>query len=204
MIVLAGTTSYNQKTGTVNDVICPECDTSTIFTYRVLRRYTHLTFIPLFPVDTVIETQCAHCDRIFEYEKLPENIRSKMQQRESQSQFRTPIWMFSGTILLIGFLAYSGYNYFIVKDQTAEWIKNPIAGDVYDLKFSNGYYSTLRIDKATNDSIFGTANDYQVSMFYETSDIDKLENYTLKKERCSKSDLKKLYAEGEIISIKRK
>ncbi|GEP52479.1 hypothetical protein FNO01nite_31510 [Flavobacterium noncentrifugens] len=204
MIVLAGTTSYNQKTGTVNNVICPECDTSTTFTYRVLRRYTHLTFIPLFPVDTLIETQCNHCNRIFDYDNLPENILRKMQQRESQSQFRTPIWMFSGTILLIGFLAYSGYNYFIVKDLTAEWIENPIAGDVYDLKFSNGYYSTLRIDKATKDIIFSTANDYQAGMFYETGNIGKPENYTSKKERYLKTDLKKRYAEGEIISIKRK
>lgn len=204
MIVLAGTTSYNQKTGTVNNVICPECNTSTTFTYRVLRRYTHLTFVPLFPVDTIIETQCNNCNCIFDYGNLPENVRTIMQQRESQNQFRTPIWMFSGTIILIGFLTYSGYNYFIAKDQTSEWIENPTVGDIYDLKFSNGYYSTLRIEKATNDSIFITANDYQVGMFYETSDIDKPENYTLKKERYSKSDLKKLYAEGEIISIKRK
>ena len=203
MIVLAGTTSYNQKTATVEGE-CPECHTWATFTYRVLRRYTHLTYLPLFPVDTIIKTQCNHCNSIFDYDKLPENIREKMQRKESQSHFSTPIWMYAGIILLIAFLVYCGYNYFVAKDKTAEWITNPIAGDVYDIKFANGYYSTFRIDKTTTDSVFSTANDFNADLFYETDEIDKPENYTVRKESYSKTDLKKLYEEGSIISIKRK
>ena len=48
--------------------------------------------------------------------------------------------------------------------------------DIDDIKDAKGFYSTFRIDKISNDSIFATENDYQVSMPYDIDEINEPKN----------------------------
>jgi hypothetical protein len=43
--------------------------------------------------------------------------------------------------------------------ETSKLIKSPMKGDVYNLKFSNGYYSNMKIEKIVKDSIYTIHND---------------------------------------------
>ena len=76
-------------------------------------------------------------------------------------------------------------------------------GDVYNLKFSNGYYSNMKIEKIIKDSIYTLHNDYNAYMFYDVDDLNKPENYSDKKVNYSKNDILTLYQKGEIIKISR-
>ncbi|GAA4123752.1 hypothetical protein GCM10022250_07720 [Flavobacterium chungbukense] len=156
--------------------------------------------IPLFPVGKTVNIECKSCKNIFYYEDLTLDGQEKLRNEKLESS----IWMFSGTILLLLFLVYFANNYIQNKDDLTILIKEPTVGDVYNLKFSNGYYSTFKIDKITSDSVFTTHNDFDAYMPYEVDDLDKTENYSNKKVSYSKKELMQLYQNGEILKIRHK
>ncbi|MGO4773081.1 hypothetical protein ACEN2I_15570 [Flavobacterium sp. W22_SRS_FK3] len=200
MMIIVGTRDSNIKNGTILNEKCPKCNQEDSLHFNIYRRYTHLTLIPLFPVGKLVVIACDHCKQTFEYDDLSENIQLKLRNEKLNS---TP-WMYLGSIVIAGFIFFSINNYFDKKEETSILIKNPVSGDVYNLKFSNGYYSNLRIDKVTIDSIYTTHNDFDAYMPYEVDDLNKSENYSNKKVYYSRKDILKLYQEDEIIKITRK
>jgi len=200
MMILVGTRDSNVKNGTILNEKCPKCNEENTLHFSIYRRYTHLTLIPLFPVGKLVVINCSHCKETFDYEDLSENIQLKLRNEKVD----TTLWMFSGSIFLVAFIAFSINNYFDKKDETSILIKNPIEGDVYNLKFSNGYYSNMRIDKVTKDSVYTTHNDFDAYMPYDIDDLDKPENFSDQKVYYSRRDILNLYQEDEIIKIIRK
>ncbi|MFV8376594.1 hypothetical protein [Flavobacterium sp. LB1P62] len=199
MMVLVGTRDSNIKNGTILNEKCPKCETESTLYFSIYRRYTHITLIPLFPTGKSVYIKCSHCKENFNYEDLPKNI----QLRLRNVKLDRSIWMFLGSIILALFIIFTLNNYFDKKDETNVLIKNPIEGDIYNLKFSNGYYSTMRIDKVTRDSVYVTKNEYNAYMPYEVDEINKPENYTNRKVNYSKKDLLNLHQKEEIFSITR-
>nr|WP_315178174.1 zinc-ribbon domain-containing protein [uncultured Flavobacterium sp.] len=203
MMVLIGTRDSKIKNGKIITVECPKCESKASITYNVYSRYTHITLIPIFPVSKIIDLECNNCKEIFGYENLSEDIKIKLQNEKEINILKTPIWMFSGLIILVGYITFWMYTNIQTNDKTNVFIQNPILGDVYNLKFTNGYYSTMRIDQVTKDSVYATQNDYDAYLPYEVDEIDKPENYTNRKVKYSKKDLIILHQEDEIFSITR-
>jgi predicted nucleic-acid-binding Zn-ribbon protein len=199
MMILVGIRDSNVKNGKVTNEKCPKCEAENALHFSIFKRYTHLTLIPLFPVGKYVNIQCNNCSQTFDYEDLSKNIQEQLRNQKLKSS----IWMFTGSIILALFVIYTINNYIQKKDETSVLIKNPIINDVYNLKFSNGYYSSMRIDKVINDSVYTTHNDFNAYLPYEIDDIDKPENYSNRKVHYSKQDIIKLYEEDEIIEIKR-
>ena len=199
-MILVGTRDSNIKNGTILNEKCPNCDQESSLHFSIYRRYTHLTLIPLFPVGKLVFVNCNDCNETFDYEDLSENIQLKLKNEK----LNTTPWMFLGSFILVAFISFSIINYFDKKDETSILIQNPIAGDVYNLKFPNGYYSNMRIDKVTKDSIYTTNNDFDAYMPYEIDDLDTPDNFSDQKVYYSRKDILKLYQEDEIIKIIRK
>ena len=105
-----------------------------------------------------------------------------------------------GTLLFVAFLFYFAFNYFKKVDDTEIFIKNPTVNDVYFIKDNDGYYTALKIEKVTKDSILFLQNDYKATVSYEVEDLDVPENYSKNIIQYSKIEMQKL---DEIISIKR-
>ncbi|PXY38858.1 hypothetical protein DMB65_20575 [Flavobacterium cheongpyeongense] len=200
MMILVGVRDSNIKNGTILNEKCPKCNQENSLHFSIYRRYTHLTLIPLFPVGKIVFIDCDHCKETFDYEDLSGNIQLKLRNEKLDA---TP-WMFLGSIVLVVFIIFTISNYFDEKDKTSILIQNPIIGDVYNLKFSNGYYSNMRIDKVTKDSVYTTHNDFEAYMPYEIDDLDKAENFSDQKVYYSRKDILKLYQEDKIIKIRRK
>lgn len=199
MIFLIGTRDSNVKNGTLLNEKCPQCKTESGLHFSIYRKYTHITLIPLFPVGKSVYIKCSHCQKNFGYEDLSENAQLQLRSEKLDSS----IWMFSGSAILVLFLIFTINNYFDKKDQTSILIKNPIAGDIYNLKLSNGYYSNMRIDKVTKDSVYTTHNDFDAYLPYEADDLDKTENYSNRKFSYSKAALIQLYKNDEVTKIRR-
>nr|WP_315239236.1 hypothetical protein [uncultured Flavobacterium sp.] len=200
MLFLVGTRDSNVKNGEILNEECPKCSAKSTLHFSIYRRYTHLTLIPLFPVGKLVFIECSHCKETFDYEDLPKSIQLKLRTEKTGNS----IWMFTGSFILALFLIFTIKNYFDKKDETSILIKNPAEGDVYNLKFSNGYYSNMRIDKVTKDSIYTTHNDFNAYMPYEIDDLDKPENFSNQKVYYSRKDILKLYQEDGILKIVRK
>lgn len=199
MIFLVGTKDSNIKNGTIVNEKCPKCHSKNTLQFSIYRKYVCITLIPLFSVGKSVFIKCSHCGESFDYEDLSEN--SQFQLRNEK--LAPTIWMFSGSIILALYLIFAIYSYFDKKDEAAILVKNPVVGDIYNLKLSNGYYSNMRIDKVTKDSIYITQNDFNAYLPYEIDDLDKEENYSNRKFSYSKKDLIQLYKNDEIIKIRR-
>ncbi|KUJ59835.1 hypothetical protein AR687_21020 [Flavobacteriaceae bacterium CRH] len=199
MLFLVGTRVSNVKNGTLLNEKCPKCNTENELYFSIYKKYTHITLIPLFPVGKSVFIKCYNCEENFDYEDLSESSQQKLRNEKLDSS----IWMFSGSAILALFLIFTINNYFDTKNETSLLVKNPVKGDIYNLKLSNGYYSNMRIEKVTKDSIYTTHNDFDAYMPYETDDLDKPENYSNRKVSYSKKALIQLYENDEITKIKR-
>lgn len=199
MLFLIGTRDSNVKNGALLDEKCPKCKSENTLHFGIFRKYTHITLIPLFPVGKSVFIRCNHCEENFDYEDLTESGQRQLRNEKLDNS----IWMFCGSAILTLFLIFTINNYFDQKDETSLLLKNPVEGDIYNLKLSNGYYSNLRIDRVTKDSIYTTHNDFDAYLPYEADDLDKAENYSNRKVSYSKTALLRLYKNDEIIKIKR-
>jgi len=200
MLFLVGTRDSNIKNGVILNEKCPKCNTQDALHFSIYKKYTHVTLIPLFPVGKTVYIRCSNCEENFDYEDLSES--AQLQLRNEKLDYS--IWMFSGSIIIALFLIFTINRYFENKDEAGVLIKNPMQGDVYNLKLNNGYYSNMRIDKITADSVYATLNDFQAYMPNEIDDLNKPENYSNRKVYYSRKDLIKLYQENEILKITQK
>lgn len=199
MLFLIGTRDSNVKNGILLNEKCLKCKSEKELRFSIYRKYTHITLIPLFAVGKLVFIKCNHCEENFDYEDLSENAQLQLRYEKLDSS----IWMFTGSAILAFFLIFTINNYFYKRDETSILIKNPIAGDIYNLKLSNGYYSNMRIEKITKDSVYTTHNDFEAYLPYEADDLDKDENYSNRKVSYTKTALLKLYENDEIIKIRR-
>jgi len=197
MLFLVGTRDSNIKNGVILNEKCPKCNTQDALHFSIYKKYTHVTLIPLFPVGKTVYIRCSNCEENFDYEDLSES--AQLQLRNEKLDYS--IWMFSGSIIIALFLIFTINRYFENKDEAGVLIKNPMQGDVYNLKLNNGYYSNMRIDKITADSVYATLNDFQAYIPNEIDDLNKPENYSNRKVYYSRKDLIKLYQENEILKI---
>ena len=200
MLFLVGTRDSNIKNGVILNEKCPKCNTQDALHFSIYKKYTHVTLIPLFPVGKTVYIRCSNCEENFDYEDLSES--AQLQLRNEKLDYS--IWMFSGSLIIALFLIFTINRYFENKDEAGVLIKNPMQGDVYNLKLNNGYYSNMRIDKITADSVYATLNDFQAYMPNEIDDLNKPENYSNRKVYYSRKDLIKLYQENEILKITQK
>jgi hypothetical protein len=198
MIFLIGTRDLSVKNGIILNEKCSKCKSQNELYFSIYRKYAHITLIPLFPVGKSVFIRCNHCEENFGYEDLSESAQLQLRNKKLDNT----IWMFSGSAILALFLIFTINNYFDKKDETSLLIKNPVEGDVYNLKLSNGYYSNMRIDKVTKDSIYTTHNDFDAYLPYEIDDLDKDENYSNRKVSYLKKALIQLYENDKIIKIK--
>jgi len=197
MLFLVGTRDSNIKNGVILNEKCPKCNTQDALHFSIYKKYTHVTLIPLFPVGKTVYIRCSNCEENFDYEDLSES--AQLQLRNEKLDYS--IWIFSGSIIIALFLIFTINRYFENKDEAGVLIKNPMQGDVYNLKLNNGYYSNMRIDKITADSVYATLNDFQAYIPNEIDDLNKPENYSNRKVYYSRKDLIKLYQENEILKI---
>jgi hypothetical protein len=200
MMILIGTRSSNEKNGRLINETCPKCKTENSLNFSIYREYVHLTLVPLFPFGKKVFINCNHCNENFDYPDLNESS----QQKLANEKLAFPILLYLGSFIIVLCLLFFINKYYDNQNEIKKLIQNPIEGDVYNLKFSNGYYSNLKIDKVTTDSIFTTHNDFNTYMFYEADDLDKPGNYSNRKINYSKKDIIKLFQQGEIIKINRK
>jgi predicted RNA-binding Zn-ribbon protein involved in translation (DUF1610 family) len=204
MLFILGTKSNHLKDGQIEKFVCPKCSELTELDYSVYQRYTHVTMIPLFPVDKEVVTACSSCGEIIEYGDLPTDAKLEVDALKKDKSNPAPFWMYSGVIILSGFLIFGMYSFLKSNDSSVMYLKNPQRGDVLNFKLSNGYYTTVLVERVTNDSVFGILNDYNASLPYDISDIDVAENYTDSDIAYSKKELVTLYDNDEIYSVTRK
>jgi hypothetical protein len=200
-MIFYGTRASNISNGQIINVECPHCQANTSMIYSVFGKYTHIYWIPLFPVSKITIAECNSCKKTFEYKELPETIKTKFVREKEKSPVSFPVWMFSGCFIILALVGYGFYDSYQTDINEADYIKNPKVGDVYYYKLENGHFTTLRVDKTNRTEVYITINDYEIDLESDINSIDVAKNYTTSKDTVQFLQLQDYYKNEEIISI---
>ena len=182
---------------------CPNCGTQNSIDMHVFQKYAHVFWIPFFPMGKTGVSQCDHCKQVLKLKEMPPYLKTSYENLKAQTKL--PIWMFSGLALfavLIVAAVISGKN----KDErNAKLILAPKNGDVFEIKTKENQYTLYKIDEVQADSVFIRTNNYETNKASGIADLKRKGDNSYSEEvyGFSKSELKKMLDQGEIIDINR-
>ena len=201
-MIFYGRKATKIKEGMLVNVNCPNCEDGRSMRYVIFGKYAYLYWIPMFPMGKEYVLECVNCQKTYNLKELPDPIKEKFKLEKADAKY--PLWYFSGLAVLaviIAFLMYAGKQN---AENEKRYIEDPAVGDVYALETpQKGYYSTMKINKVTADSIFVIYNDVSIDKKSKTYKIDKPENYTTEFDGYSKAEIKSLFAKKTIYDVDR-
>ena len=183
---------------------CSSCGSSNCIDMHVFQKYAHIFWIPLFPVGKTGVTQCDHCKQILKVKQMPSSLAISYENLKSKT--KTPIWMFSG-LALIAILIVFGVISDREKDKkNAALILTPQRGDIFDIKTKENQYTAYKVEEVQGDSVFFRPSNYETN---QESGIDDMKrkgdsSYSQDVYGFSKTELKQMMTNGEILDIDRK
>jgi hypothetical protein len=197
MIFFWGQKNKVLKTYSDRDFVCESCNSPKL-NYVVRQQYFHLFWIPVVPIDKFVGTYCNNC-RISRKEIYSQN------GAHFNKVTKTPIFMYSWLIIIGLLILYTTVNSISVKNKEKEYIKNPIKGDVYSVKFKDDKnqdaYSLIKVVDIANDSIYF----FQCNVYYNQSinTLNSDEYFIIDTFANSATEIANMYDEGIITRIER-
>jgi hypothetical protein len=84
------------------------------------------------------ESQCTHCKNVLEPDEMPEQLKREYESIKSVS--KGPVWQFAGLGLIVILIVYGYYENGENKKLELQYLKTPLAGDVYSYKWIFRFY----------------------------------------------------------------
>lgn len=199
-MIFYGTKAAHLKSERVSGVKCSHCDQQTPHNISIYGKYAYLYWIPVFPMSKKGVSECQNCKATLEPKEMSEQLRLKYDN--VKRDVKTPYTHWIGTFILsilIGFVFYAGAQH---EKDVVEWIANPQQGDIIEYK-PTGYYSTLKVTRVTNDSIFFAPNKYEIEKRRKVYKIDKAENYAEEAYGILKSEYKSMFDTKKFLDVDR-
>ncbi len=179
---------------------CVACKKSFSLTLFVLHNYIHVYYIPLFPIEKIVKTQCTSCGFILLKKEMPESL--LLSYRNMKGRNRIPIWMFSGVLAVLLAIGSVVLHNKITATDSQLMIRNPHKNDLYYVKLGKGSYTTYKVKKVFGDSASILMNKFvtdKASGVYEIQDME----YNDTAVTVHKSRLEELYNTKEILEVRR-
>jgi hypothetical protein len=89
------------------------------------------------------------------------------------------------------------------REKNMEMLTQPQAGDIYEVRDEDGYYSLQRVKMVRGDSVFLQANAYSVQKPSELRGIRAVENFEDLDFSSTKMELLARFERGEIFDVDR-
>jgi hypothetical protein len=202
MIIFFGSRTGHAKTLRVPGV-CKNCGASDSVELIVYQRFAHIFWVPIFPTRKTYTTECYRCKTSLVGEQLQNSYPSFYQ--EARKKVGTPFWSFAGVILvaslvlLISILASIGS----IRDEFM--IHDPQSGDVYKYRLESGEYSLLKVSEVVDDTVFVLPNNYSTNKITGLRRLMNEGRINYSKDAIPKlrSDLIRMYENGEIVAVER-
>lgn len=201
-MIIFGTKTVQLATSRTENSTCPFCESKGTLTYVISRDHAHVYWIPFFPVGKKGYAECQHCRYVIDANDMPEHMRREY--KDVKNSAKGPLWQFTGLGLIALLFFIIAFNNNQKKHRTAEFISAPLKGDVYKCRLDEGGYSTLKVLRVSNDSVFVSPNIYETNRLSGLDQIDKAENYSSMRFGLSSSELQKMLSDREIIEVRRR
>lgn len=194
MLILFGTRKVKIRTFTDEAAPCGNCGEYRKH-YRIYQLCFHIFWIPVFPIGSkYMISDCTRCKAKYEVFHHPE-----------LSAMRTPLYMFSILLIIPIILIFGFISSKQSEKQTAEYIQNPIPGDIYlmrDTTNNKSLYYFSKILEVESDSVYIQIGAYSYNRY--TSRMDKDDYYVTDYfYGFHKDALKEWHSGGLVKKIKR-
>ena len=180
-MIFYGTKSSEIGFGKLRNVTCPHCQNNVEMNFSVFGRYSHIYWIPFFPIGKENILECNSCKSTYHLKDLPETIKQKFNQDLERNPIKTQISHFSLTFVAVIGIAIATFFSFKSNSDNKEFVKNPKVGDVFHEKtLHSGWFSSAKIIKVTKDSVYCMENNMETDQRSSIEEsASKEENYTL-------------------------
>ncbi len=183
---------------------CPNCGTPGSIDIHVFQKFLHVLWIPFVPVGKTALSHCGHCKQELKLTEMNNDL--KQGYSYITAQLKTPLWMFTGLVLvIIAIIASFTAN---KRDDAINinFIQQPKNGDVLAVKTTQDKYTLLKVDVVAGDSIFVRASNYETNVvaglyILKTKGDSSFSACTIP---LPKSALQKMVSNGEIVNIDRR
>lgn len=206
-MIIFGTKVKSIKKGMLKNILCQYCDKENEMEYDFQQKYFHLYYLPFFPLKKKLSVCCENCYSVFEGKHINQAIQVKLNRVTERYPIKTPVWTFSGIILLTLLVTWAIWQSNRHGVDEANFIKNPKKGDIYFVEHSpkeyTTIYSTWRVDKVDDQNVYFTYNDTSVTKYTKVFSILSDYRYTTKKGILSRQKIEELFKKDSIISITR-
>ncbi|MGN6437602.1 MAG: zinc-ribbon domain-containing protein [Agriterribacter sp.] len=181
---------------TNNSNYCKACNAFDL-NVNVYKEYFHVFFIPIFPIgDKTARIYCNSCGEPYRIESV---------QREYEESTKIPIYLYSGTIIIAGLIAFLLFVNTRTQKEKAMFVENPKVGDVYlirkDETGPTSYYF-LRVKEIRKD----TVRVYHNNLVYKSfvTNLNDEDFFDVREELSfTKKELKQMLDKDEITSVER-
>ncbi len=183
---------------------CPHCGTQNSTEIHLYQKWAHVFWIPFFPLGKVAASECTHCKQVLKPNEMTSAMQSVLQQVKSNS--KTPIWTFSGLVLLAVLIVVGVINDKKKDEKLANLILAPQAGDVFEFKTSQNQYTLFKVASIQGDSVIIQQHTMETN---QISGLQKIREqgdagYFEETLAVTRAELKNWFDKGKIIDIERK
>ncbi len=204
-MIVYGKNAKKIKEGKVRNIDCPHCTTNTTMNYSVFSSYAHIFWIPFFPYGRTTILECDSCKATYDLINLSDTIKEKLKKEQERNPAKTPLTQYSfvGVIAVVfAIVAYMGKK---DSDNTKVFAKDPKVGDILYETTASGAFSTSKITRVTQDSVYILENNMEIERKSDVSGVaDKEENYTMPYQLSRKQVLDFVKKGDTIYKIERK
>jgi hypothetical protein len=187
---------------------CPHCSQSNQLRSSIFSRYSHVYWIPFFPIGKLSVTECGSCGQAWDDKALPADLKAPVQALKGETKI--PYFHWTGVALLVvGVLA---GVFFYAKDERANkaYLQSPQAGDVYTVRAESESdkgkksYSLLKVRSVSGNSVEVVSNEYQIEgNSHPLKELNKPENYSKDPTYLTRYDLQLMQQKGELTDVDR-
>ena len=200
-MVVYGSSATHLVTIQPQGAICPNCQEKDTTSISVFSDHAHIFWIPIFPIGKKGASECSSCKHTMDVKQMPEEY--KREYNFIKGETKTPIWKFSGLVLIAGLITLGVFQSGKSKEERAAFVASPLIGDLYKTK-ADGMYSCMRISDITSDSLFVSPNMYEVNKSSGVKDLDIEENYMGFSYGIHRDEITRMFNSDEIYDIDRK
>jgi len=180
---------------------CENCDELGTIEISIKGVYASFWMIPLFPFRKKGRSECGNCFQKLKPKKMPHSL--LLEYDNFESTVRAPLWQYFGVAVLPILIVLALYQSEKSDNRQMGYLNEPQIGDVYSLDVMPGRFTTFKIHALSDDSIQVVYNSKEVKKYLKILTIDKAENYVSQPMSMAKVDIKNMYKQELIRSIKR-
>lgn len=200
-MIFYGTKGSHLHSERVSGVKCNHCGQQDSHTISIYGRYFYLYWIPIFPIGKKGISECNHCKATYERKDMSEQL--KLAHDNVKRTTKSPVTHWVGSVIIGGLIAFGLYAANQHEKDVVNYINEPQVNDIVEYKSSDSAYSTLKVTKVTQDSIFFVANSMEISRKSRLYKIDKEKNYNAERYGISLSEYKSAFENNDFLDVDR-